>query len=95
MKMAENQKYDEAQKGIDSMIHNIQNNKKARQEKMSTLVTDLQNIKQKCSKNEYQQEGKKYMKSAQMAHGSQQNYAYSNNIQQEMVTMQRMKKMHK
>jgi|JI71714B2RNA_FD_contig_31_4176569_length_212_multi_2_in_0_out_0_1 hypothetical protein len=31
------------------MIQSIQDNKKARKEKMATLITDLQQIKQKCS----------------------------------------------
>ena len=95
MKMAENQQYDEAQKGIDNMINHIQHHKKARKDKMESLVNDLQNIKQKCSKQDYHAEGKKWMKSAQMAHGNQQNYAYSNCVQQEMVMNQKSKKMNK
>ncbi len=83
MKKAEQNKFDEAQKGINSMIDYIQSNKKARKEKMEFLVNDLQNIKEKCSsQQQYQNEGKKWMKSAQIAHTKQNNYAYSNNIQQ-------------
>lgn len=74
------------------MINCIQLNKKARPEKMINLVNDLQNIKQKCSKQEYQAEGKKYMKSAQIVHSKQANFAYSNNIQAEMVANQKSKK---
>lgn len=74
------------------MINQIQSNKKARPEKMANLVNDLQYIKQKCSKQEYQQEGKKCMKSAQMVHSKQANFAYSNNIQAEMVAIQKSKK---
>lgn len=60
---------------------------------MENLVNDLQNIKQKCSsRQEYQNEGKKWMKSAQIAHSMQNNYAYSNKIQQEMVMQQKCKK---
>ena len=59
---------------------------------MANLVNDLQYIKQKCSKQEYQYEGKKCMKSAQMAHNKQSNFAYSNNIQAEMVAVQKAKK---
>lgn len=50
MKRAEANQFEEAQKGIDSMINNIQSNKKARKEKMETLVQDLQLIREKCSK---------------------------------------------
>jgi hypothetical protein len=49
MKKAEENKYEEAQKGIEDMIQNIQSNKKVRQDKMSNLVDDLKLIKQKCS----------------------------------------------
>lgn len=34
MKKAENNNFEEAQKGIDTMINDIQNNKKARKDKM-------------------------------------------------------------
>jgi hypothetical protein len=52
----------------------------------------LQQIRQKCSKQDYQQEGKKWMKSAQIAHLQQNNYAYSNCVQTQMVQEQKMKK---
>ena len=45
MKKAEANQFDEAQKGIDMMINNIQGNKKARKEKMDVLVQDLQQIR--------------------------------------------------
>lgn len=35
---------------------------------MEYLVNDLKNIKQKCSKQDYEVQGKKWMKSAKMAH---------------------------
>ena len=92
MKKAEKNQYEEAQTGIDQMINYIQSNKKARKEKMESLVSDLQNIKSKCSKQEYQNEGKKWMKSAQIAHSKQNNYAYSNCVQQQMVFEQKSKK---
>jgi uncharacterized protein YegL len=82
MKKAEANKFEEAQQGIDLMIHNIQNNKKARKEKMDVLVQDLQQIRSKCSKQDYQQEGKKWMVSAQNAHSNKMNYQYANSIQQ-------------
>lgn len=60
---------------------------------MEYLVNDLQNIKAKCaSQQEYQNEGKKWMKSAKIAHSMQNNYAYSNAIQQQMVFEQKSKK---
>lgn len=60
---------------------------------MEYLVTDLQNIKAKCaSKQEYENEGKKWMKSAKIAHSMQNNYAYSNAVQQQMVFEQKSKK---
>ena len=74
------------------MINYIQSNKKARKDKMEVLVNDLQQIRQKCSKQDYQQEGKKWMKSAQIAHLQQNNYAYSNCVQTQMVQEQKMKK---
>ena len=37
------------------MINSIQSNKKVRKEKMETLVKDLEVIREKCSKQEYQQ----------------------------------------
>lgn len=82
MQLAEGQKYEMAQKNLDDMINHIQTNKKARKDKVQHLVNDLQQIRAKCSKNEYQHEGKKYMKSAQMAHSKQANFAYSNAVQQ-------------
>jgi hypothetical protein len=45
MKKAEANKFEEAQKGIETMINSIQSNPKARKEKMQTLVKDLQLIK--------------------------------------------------
>lgn len=54
MKKAESNQYDAAQQGIDQMISYIQSNKKARKEKMESIVNDLQVIKQKCSKQDYQ-----------------------------------------
>lgn len=45
MKKADANQFDEAQKGIDVMINNIQGNKKARKEKMDVLVQDLQQIR--------------------------------------------------
>jgi len=53
MKKAEENKFEEAQKGIDLMINNIQGSKRARKDKMEHLVKDLEQIKQKCSKQEY------------------------------------------
>lgn len=55
MKKAEQNKFEEAQHGIDMMINNIQTNKKVRKDKMESLVNDLQQIREKCSKQEYQQ----------------------------------------
>lgn len=46
------------------MITEIQTNKKARKEKMDFLINDLQQIKQKCSKQDWAQEGRKWMKNA-------------------------------
>ncbi len=54
MKKAEQNKFEEAQHGIDMMINNIQTNKKVRKDKMESLVNDLQQIREKCSKQEYQ-----------------------------------------
>ena len=82
MKKAENQQYDEAQKGIDTMINSIQTNKKARKEKMVHLVEDLQQIREKCSKNEFQNEGRKWMVNAKNAHTNMQSYQYANCVQE-------------
>ena len=84
MKKADSNQFDEAQKGIDVMINNIQGNKKARKEKMDVLVQDLQQIREKCSKKDYH-EGKKWMVNAQNAHMNKQSYQYANVMQQEMV----------
>lgn len=81
MKKADQEKYEEAQKGIDGMIMEIQTNKKARKDKMDVLVNDLQQIKQKCSKQDWASEGRKWMKNAQQVHSMQNNYQYSNCIQ--------------
>ena len=92
MKKAEANQFDEAQKGLDVMINNIQNNKKARKEKMDVLVQDLQQIREKCSKKDYHTEGKKWMVSAQNAHMNKQSYQYANCVQQEMVAERKSKK---
>lgn len=68
MKKADQQHYEEAQKGIDNMISYIQSNKKARKDKMEHLVNDLQQIKEKCSKQDWGHEGRKWMKNAKVAH---------------------------
>lgn len=86
MKKAEQQKYEEAQQGIEEMIQSIQHNPRARKEKMESLVNDLQVIKQKCSKQEYAYEGKKCMVSMKAAHSDQRNFQYSNIVQTEMVS---------
>ena len=67
------------------MIQCIQENKKVRKDKMDHLVNDLNQIKQKCSKQDWQSEGRKWMKNAQQAHSMQNNYQYSNCIQSTMV----------
>jgi hypothetical protein len=67
------------------MISNIQNNKKARKEKMEVLVQDLQQIREKCSKQQYQEEGRKWMVNAQNAHSKKANFQYSNCVQTQMV----------
>jgi len=77
---ADQQHYEEAQKGIDNMINYIQANKKVRKEKMDSLVTDLNQIKSKCSKQDYS-EGRKWMMNAQNAHSKQNNFQYSNCVQ--------------
>lgn len=92
MKRAEASKYEEAQAGIDTMINSIKSNKRARPEKMQNLVDDLQLIREKCSKQEYQQEGKKWMVNAQNAHSNKANYQYSNCVQSQMVQERRSKK---
>lgn len=92
MKKAEANKYEEAQAGIDQMINHIQSNKKARKEKMDNLVQDLQQIRAKCSKQEYHQEGRKWMVNAQQAHMSKANYQYANCVQTQMVEERRAKK---
>lgn len=81
MKKADQQQYEEAQKGIDNMITYIQSNTKARKEKMDSLVQDLNQIKQKCSRNDWAQEGRKWMVNAKQAHSMQNNYQYSNCVQ--------------
>lgn len=74
------------------MIDHIQTSKKARPEKMVSLVNDLQVIKEKCSQKDYQAEGKKWMVSAQGAHSKQANFQYSNCVQQEMVNVRKAMK---
>lgn len=74
------------------MINNIQQNKKARKDKMESLVNDLQLIKQKCSKQSYQEEGRKWMVNAQNAHSNKANFQYSNCMQTEMVMQRKSKK---
>lgn len=78
--------------GIDNMINNIQQNKKARKDKMESLVNDLQLIKEKCSKQSYQEEGRKWMVNAQNAHSNKANFQYSNCMQTEMVMQRKSKK---
>lgn len=92
MQKAEAHKFEEAQQGIDYMINNIQSNKKARKEKMDVLVKDLQQIREKCSKQEYQQEGRKWMVNAQNAHSNRAGFQYQNAMQSQMVNERKMKK---
>ena len=73
-------------------IDNIQQNKKARKDKMESLVNDLQLIKEKCSKQSYQEEGRKWMVNAQNAHSNKANFQYSNCMQTEMVMQRKSKK---
>lgn len=51
---------------------------------MNNLLTDLNDIKQKCSPQQYV-EARKVMMSAQNSHSNQNSYAYCNNIQMAMV----------
>lgn len=51
---------------------------------MDSLVTDLNQIKSKCSKQDFT-EGRKWMMNAQIAHSKQNNFQYSNQVQAEMV----------
>ena len=84
--------YEEAQKGIDTMINQIQSNKRARKEKMDNLVQDLNQIRAKCSPNDWGSSGRKVMKEAQKAHSHQMNMQYSNAIQSEMVAKRKAAK---
>lgn len=60
---------------------------------MAQLVTDLNQIKQKCSANLYANEGRKWMMSAQQSHTMQNNLQYSNCIQTTMLSnLQALKK---
>lgn len=77
------------------MIYRIQSDKKARKDKMENLVTDLQLIRQKCSKQDYEVEGKKWMVSAKAAHSNQRNFQYANEMQCEMVTKRKAEKKSK
>lgn len=91
---ADMQQFEEAQKGIDEMIGYIQSNKRVRKEKMDHLVEDLNQIRAKCSRQDYGSGGRKEMWHAQKAHSNQNNFQYSNAIQSEMVTKRKaMKKM--
>lgn len=92
MRKADQQQYEEAQKGIDDMITCIQTNKKARKEKMDVLVNDLEHIRQKCSKQDWGNEGRKWMKNAKVAHSEQKNFQYSNAVQAEMVSKRKAAK---
>jgi hypothetical protein len=74
------------------MINSIQSNKKVRKEKMETLVKDLEVIREKCSKQEYQQEGRKWMVNAQNAHSNKANFQYCNAVQSQMVAERKSKK---
>jgi hypothetical protein len=42
-------------------------------------------IRQKCSNQEYQNEGRKWMINAQNAHSNQSNFGYANCVQFNMV----------
>ena len=89
---ADMQQYDEAQKGIDNMINYIQSNKRARKEKMEHLVQDLNQVRAKCSKQDWGNEGRKAMRGAQQAHWNQNNFQYSNAVQAEMVSKRKTAK---
>ena len=78
MKMAEANKFEEAQKGLDQMIAHIQGSKRARKEKMAPLLDDLQLIRQKCEPQVYHHEGRKHMKNAFEAQSRQMNFQYQN-----------------
>lgn len=58
---------------------------------MSNLITDLNQIKQKCSQNNYS-EGRKLMMSAQISHTMQNNFQYSNTVQSDMLTFMKSSK---
>lgn len=92
LKKADKQQYAEAQKGIDDMIQCIQQNKKARKQKMNYLITDLNQIKQKCSQQDYASEGRKIMMSAQQSHTMQNNLQYSNCTQTTMLNQLKAQK---
>ena len=59
---------------------------------MTNLITDLNQIKQKCSQQDYASEGRKWMMSAQQSHTMQNNFQYSNCIQSEMLNNMKAKK---
>ena len=59
---------------------------------MDNLVEDLHQVRSKCSKQDWGQEGRKAMRGAQQAHMNQNNYQYSNAIQSQMVTMRKATK---
>lgn len=58
---------------------------------MDHLVADLNQIRGKCSQQDYG-EGRKYMKNAQNAHSKQNNFQYSNCVQSDMLMEMKSKK---
>ena len=93
MAKADQNKFDEAKKGIDEMIAQISGSKKARKENMQNLLDDLERIKQKCaSKKAYLEEGKKWMTSATISHSKQTCFSYSSPSQVQMVEDRRTSK---
>ncbi len=93
MKKAEQNKFEEAQKGIETMIHSIGNNKKVRKEKMQHLVEDLEKVQKKCNHSDWHGGGgQKWAQNAAHSNMQMNNYAYSNQMQQAMVNNVKAKK---
>ena len=59
---------------------------------MDYLITDLNQIKQKCSQQDYASEGRKIMMSAQQSHTMQNNLQYSNCTQTTMLNQLKAEK---
>ena len=77
--------FNEGRAILARMQTKIEQSTQVRQKKMATVVEDLKKLVMKCKEDVWESEGRKEARNAGVAHMMQNNYQYSNQLQQALA----------